>query len=94
MQLPLIDDAKLAQTKWKSILDPLLAKPLNSGNLLTNINLVTGVNVINHRLGRLMQGWIVTDQNSNATFYRSSSLNDLTLTLTSSANSTVSILVF
>jgi hypothetical protein len=84
----------LLETKWKSELDPLLAKPLSSMSILPNVALVNGVNVINHLLGRTPQGWFFTDINAAATVFRSAAFSNLTLTLTSNAACTVSLAVF
>lgn len=98
MQLPKIlnQDSvmQLMQTKWKSILDPLIAQPLNSSNILLNVALSTGDNVVNHLLDRKMQGWFLTDINAASTVYRNAPLNNQTLTLNSSADCVVNILVF
>jgi hypothetical protein len=84
----------MLQDRWKSILDPLLSKPLSSANIVSNVSLTIGDNVINHKLGRLMQGWMLTDVTGAAVIYRSAPMNALTLTLNSDANVTVSLLVF
>lgn len=94
MQLPLIDDPKLAQTKWKSILDPLLAKPFSSGQILTGVSLISGDNIINHKLGRKLQGWIISDITAAVQIFRSAPLNETTLTLNSSGSAIVNIFVF
>jgi hypothetical protein len=73
-----------ANTKWASVLNPLLANPLNGVSILENISLSIGSNVINHKLGRLPQGWIIVDKQGVADIYRSAPFNNLTLTLTSS----------
>lgn len=85
---------QLMQSSWASQLNPLLALPTSSPSLLKNIKLVSGANVINHKLGRVPQGWIVTDVNAVITLYRSAAFNDLTLTLTSSGAATISLMVF
>lgn len=82
------------QTRWASQLNPLLSRPANNSSLLTDIELNTGVNVINHLLGKKMQGWIIIDIDAAITYYRSAPMNDLTLTLTCSGPATVSIEVF
>lgn len=87
-------DFQLMQSKWASILNPLLARPLSSNNILKNIELIAGVNVINHLLGRNMQGYIICDQNAAASIYRSQPFNDLTLTLTSDASCQINLVVF
>lgn len=94
MQLPINLTASLQTTRWKSLLDPILANPLNNVSILKNVSLVTGTNTINHLLGRTQQGWFLTDIDAAATIYRSAAFNDKTLTLTSSANCVVSIGVF
>lgn len=99
MQLPIItvtdnQPLMLLQTKWKAQLDPLLRAPLNSSNFLQNISLINGVTTLNHLLGRQMLGWYLVDVTAAATIFRSAPLNNLTLTLTSDAACTVSLLVF
>ena len=91
-QLPQISEPLM--TKWKSILDPIIANPVNNSLLLPNVSLSAGVNVINHKLGRMMQGWIISDINGVSTVYRSAAYNILTLSLTSSAPVTISLVVF
>ena len=85
-----------------SLMNPILAQSLNpilsnailSGKPIQNYNLVNGVTIINHGLGRMMQGWFLTDQNAAASIYRSAPLNSSTLTLTSNAAVTVNIWCF
>lgn len=86
----------LYQSKLKSELDPLLANKLTQGSLLQGLTLNPGVNVINHKLQRMPQGWFVVDINGNANIWRSAPFTNLTLTLTSSAASsfTISLWVF
>ncbi len=99
-QLPLIKlpdpQAMDMETKWKAILDPVIATPISNGLLLTNINLVVGATIINHKLGRMMQGWIITDitDNIGAQIYKSAPLNDKTLTLTSAISTKIALWVF
>lgn len=82
------------QVRWASELDPILKNQLIQGNLISNISLINGVNTINHLLGRKQVGYIITDIDGAATIYRSASLNNLTLTLTSNAAVNVSIWCF
>lgn len=99
-QLPIVQivnpvqDVMLLETKWKSQLDPILANQLLDGLLIVNQVLVTGTNVINHKLGRLQVGWNIVDQNASAAIYRTKPFNNLTLTLTSSAPATINLWVF
>jgi hypothetical protein len=85
---------QLLQTNWKSQIDPLLKDPTNNGIILTGVKLLNGINVINHKLGRRQLGWMVTDIDAGTTVYRSAPLNDKTLTLTSGADCTISLMVF
>lgn len=94
MLLPIKLPPDMMITKWKSVLDPILANPLNSVSILSDVSLNNGITVINHLLGQKQQGWFLTDIDGAATVYRSQPFNDKTLTLTSNAAVTVSIGVF
>jgi hypothetical protein len=98
MQLPLyntkIHDLSILQTRWKSIIDPVIANPLNSVSILNNIALVSGNNQISHLLGQMQQGWFLTDIDAAATIYRYQPFNSTYLYLNASAPVTVSIGVF
>ncbi len=98
MTLPIQKDPNtnlmLMQNRWSSQLNPLLANPLNDVSILKNVSLVAGTNVINHLLGKVQQGWFLTDIQGAATIYRSAAFNGLTLTLTSSAPVICNIGVF
>lgn len=86
---------ELAAPKWAASLNPLLAKPLLNGVLLKNIALEMNVpKAINHLLQRLPQGWILVDQDASANVWRAAEFNNLTLTLESSADVTISLWVF
>ncbi len=84
----------LMNPKLAASLNPIIANPLSSGSILKDIVLINGETTLNHGLGRLMQGWLITDINGAATIYRSQPLNSSTISLTSSAVVTVSIEVF
>lgn len=84
----------LMQNKWASILNPVLTNPTTNPSMLKKVSLKTGANTFNHLLGQVQQGWIVSDINAAATLYRSQPFNDKTLTLTSSADCVVTLLVF
>ena len=83
-----------AQPKWASQLNPIISNPLNNMSILTNVSLAIGTNVINHLLGKIQQGWVITDIQGASTIYRNAPFNNLTLSLSSSAAVTVSIGVF
>lgn len=87
-------DWPLANPIWANVLNPFLANLLNNVSILKNINLSTGVNVINHGLGRQMNGWFLVDIQAAQTVYRSAPFNSSTLTLTASGPVTCSIGVF
>ena len=84
----------VANPLWAQSINPIIVAPVNNSFILSNIKLKAGINVINHGLGKLMIGWIISDINGAATIYRSAPLNAMTLTLTSSAAVTVNLEVF
>lgn len=87
----------LANPKWAASINPVLANPIVDGNLLKNVKLKSGVNIINHGLGAVLQGYIIVMNSANVTFYDNQSTNSmpgLTLDLVSSGATTVSIYVF
>lgn len=83
-----------ANNRWAAQLNPLLDNALNNASLLTGVDLVIGSNTINHKLGRVMQGFFITDIDGAAVIYRSQPFNDLTLTLVSDAVVTINLGVF
>lgn len=87
-------DLTLLQSNWKSQLDPILANPVTNLQILKNIILSPGNNVINHKLGAIQQGYIIVDQQNPAIIYRTAPFNSLTLTLNSSIAATISLGVF
>lgn len=87
----------LANPRWASTLNPVLANPIISGNLLSGVTVKTGSNTINHGLGRDLQGYIVVMNNSAVTFHDNQSQNqhtDLTLILVASGAAVISLYVF
>ncbi len=80
--------------RWATFIDPLLSNPMSKGIYLKNISLLNGVNTINHLLQRKQQGYIIIDQDAEASIYRSQPFNGLTLTLTSNAIVNISLFVF
>lgn len=102
LSLPIFrtEDQKLSllQTQWASVISPLLKSPLATPVILPSIRLATGANVISHRLGHKLQGWVIVRMRSAAvTVYDTQDTNrtpQLTLQLTSSGAATVDILVF
>ena len=84
----------LMQKTWAATLNPVLANPATNPGILTGIVLIEGTNVINHRLGQIQQGWVVSDINAAITLYRSEPFNALTLTLIASGPAIVNLEVF
>jgi hypothetical protein len=85
----------LANTKWAATINPVLAIPFLDGLQIDDIILAaTTPKAINHLLQRKLQGWFLMDNQANAVIWRTAAFNDLTLTLESNANTTISIWVF
>jgi len=84
----------MMQNKWSSILNPVIALPINNGVILSGVVLTKGTNVINTTLGRQAQGWFICDSDSPVNVYRSAPFNNLNLTLISNADATVNLMVF
>lgn len=92
-----IQELSLLQQTWASQIDPVISNAFVSGHRLTNIQLVTGANIVNHKLGRKLQGWALTRLRALSNIYDTQDANqspELTLQLTSNANVTVDIYVF
>lgn len=89
-------DLTILQTTWASQLDPLLAKPLSQAILLQNIEINIGNNTINHKLGRNLQGWVVSRVfDAVIGLYEiPSQLPSKTLILNANAAGTIDLLVF
>lgn len=88
---------QMLQSAWGGILNPFLSNPTLQNLILKNVSLVTGANVINHKLQRKLQGWSIVRQRSAATLYDNQDTNqtpDLTLVLVSSANVSIDLVVF
>lgn len=86
---------ELAQTKWSGTLNPIIALPILNGNMITGINLIANkAQAINHLLQRMPQGWFLTDNTADTVVWRTLAFTQLTLTLESSVNTTISIWVF
>lgn len=83
--------------QWAAILDPIVANPLNNSLIRKDLALIMGTNVINHRLGKKLQGWFTTRIRADATIYDMQDTNQtpqLTLVLVASAPVTVDLAVF
>jgi hypothetical protein len=84
------------QDNITKVVNPLTNIPLNSGSLLQSVSLVSGVNSVNHKLGRALVGWFIVRQRAAASVYDTQDTNltpTLTLILVSSANVVVDLFV-
>lgn len=82
---------------WATKLDPVLSNAILKGQQLDGVALISGTTVVNHRLGRKLQGWMIVGINGAASIYDTQASNqtpDLTLSLVSNAAVTVSLWVF
>lgn len=87
----------LMQVTWATQLDPVINSPLARPVMLKNVVLKAGTNVINHKLGKKLQGWFTTRVRAASTLYDQQDTNpmpDLTLTLVASADVTVDLVVY
>ncbi len=85
------------QNKWAAAIDPVLANPTINNLVLHSVQLSTGANVVNHKLGRKLQGWYPSRVRASATIYDTQDTNqtpELTLTLVASAAVVVDLVVF
>jgi hypothetical protein len=92
MSLPIftttIKELSLLQTTWASILNPVVQSPTATPVILKNVQLVAGLNIINHMLGRKLLTWKLVRQRALASIYDTQDSNqhpELTLQLVSSA---------
>lgn len=87
----------MIQDNVSNVVEPLTLIPLNNGQILSNISLVTGANVIPHKLNRKLVGWFIVRQRSAGTVYDTQDTNTnptVYLNLTASANFNVDLYVF
>lgn len=97
MALPQKLSWDMAQSVWARSIEPVLNNPLNNVVVLSSVQLTAGNNVVNHKLGRNLQGWFITRVRAASTVYDTQDKNQtpqLTLNLNSSANVVVDIAVF
>lgn len=85
------------QTQWAKLINPVVNNPTSNSLILSNVLLVSGDNVIDHKLGRELIGWEVVRIRSAASLYDTQDTNqypELTLALHASAPVSVDLLVF
>lgn len=96
IKIPLVvttdKDLHTFQTQLAKSLQPVLSNPINLGTQLTNVSLINGVTVVNHMLGRPLQGWFLTRVRAQCQVWDSQDTNASpaqTLILNSSAAAVV-----
>lgn len=77
------------QTKWASQINPVLANLLVQGQLLTDISLINGTTAVNHKLGRIPNGWFLVSPMGAATVYQAAQQINPTLTLSLVSNTAI-----
>lgn len=85
------------QANADAVFRRLVSIAMLDGQLLPNVALANGANVVNHGLGRALIGWFPTRVRASATVYDTQDANatpDKTLQLTASAAVTVDLWVF
>ncbi len=85
------------QTHIRTTLNPLLELPISDGLLHTYLSIETSDTVIDHKLGRQYEGFIITRLKSNSVIFESSSTNDTPdriIILKASATATADIYFF
>lgn len=91
-------ELSLMQNRWAEIIQPVVDKPFNSGLILESITVASGDNIINHKLGKKLQGWIVKRmRNGFIQLYDKQDSNimpDRTLVLNSSGSGLIDLIVF
>jgi len=89
---------QLVQDNVAAAINPILASPLASSQYIDSVSLSSGVNKVEHKLGRAVRGYIITSSSSPSTFSDTiaskPSDGNLYITLTTSAATTCSLLVF
>ncbi len=85
----------LANPKWAATLNPIVSLPILNGNLITSISLTASVpKAINHLLQRMPQGWFLVDNIADTAVWRAADFSQYTVTLESSADTTISLWIF
>lgn len=78
-------------------LQPLITNPLLFGNIVSSVQLKTGTNIVNHGLGRMLQGWSLVRKRGAADVYDQQDTNpnpSKTLVLVSTADVSVDVYCF
>lgn len=87
----------MMQNQWTSQLNPLLDNALTQGIFLSNVQLFAGDNSIDHKLGHILRGWIITRKRGPGDIYDKQAANpmpSLRLNLNASVDVNVDVYVF
>ena len=87
--LPLQQTLPQLQSKWSTALNPVIANLLVNGQLISNISLINGTTVVNHKLGRNIQGWFLVSPQGAAIVYQAVRQPNPTLTITLVSNAAI-----
>ena len=60
----------------KTVLNPLLELPISDGVLIMDLTVNTTDTLIEHKLGRKPEGFLITRLRSNSVIYESATAND------------------
>jgi len=85
------------QRNIANALNPVLANPTVSGTIIENVELAVGSNIVDHKLGRKLQGWVIVRKRAAADIYDTQDTNTQptrTLLLVSDAEVMVDIYCF
>ena len=84
---------RLLQDAVEATLRSVTGRPIIDGGLLLDIELASGDNAVDHKLGRLLRGYIVVKRSAACDIYNKD-IDTRTLILNSSAAVTVTLWVF
>ena len=85
------------QSHLKTVLNPLLELPISDGVLIKDLTVNTTDTLIEHKLGRKPEGFLITGLKSNSVIYESATANDEAaslIILIASATATADIYFF
>jgi hypothetical protein len=92
------DNINKVQDNVQLALNPIINSPIINGILLSNITLTSGQdNIIEHKLGRELRGYLVVKKSANSNIWDLQDINKLsrlTLNLQCSTNCVISLWVF
>lgn len=86
-------DLNKVQQNVQRTVSPILDSEIVDGLQLDDIELSTGSNVIDHKLGRALRGYIVVRKSANVTIF-DTQVTKTVLKLTSSGAATISLWVY